>query len=228
MENLPIKSLAEADRPREKLLEKGRHVLSDAELIAVLLGSGSRDESAIELAKRIFLNTGNDLAVLSKFSVRDFQQFKGVGEAKAVALVAALELGRRRHALAGSVKTKVVTSADAFEMIKGVFQDLPHEEFWILLLNRGNRILRKEFISRGGLSGTVVDIRMVFKPAIQHLACSMILCHNHPSGNLQPSEADMKITRQLKEAGQLLDIPVLDHLIVSDCKYYSFADEGAM
>jgi DNA repair protein RadC len=228
MENNTIKSWSEADRPREKLLDKGRHVLSDAELIAILIGSGSRNESAVELSRRILGSAGNDLSELGKLSVTDLMQFKGMGEAKSVSILAALELGRRRKSPENTTRVKISSSEDAFLAIRSVFFDLPHEEFWMLLLNRANQIIRKEFLSRGGLSATVVDPRMVFKPAVQHLACAMILCHNHPSGNLLPSEPDVKITHQLKEAGKLLDIPVLDHLIVAGEKYYSFADQGML
>jgi DNA repair protein RadC len=228
MESITIKSWAEADRPREKMLDKGRHVLSEAELIAILIGSGSRDETAVELARRILAGAGNDLSELSKLTVSDLMKYKGVGQAKAIAILAALELGRRRKGSENPERRKIVSSADAFEEIRPVLLDLPHEEFWILLLNRANQIMRRECLSKGGLTGTVVDPRMVFKPALQHLCCSVILCHNHPSGNLQPSEADLKITRQLQEAGKILDIPVLDHLIVAEEKYFSFADEGLM
>jgi DNA repair protein RadC len=228
MENLTIKTWAEEDRPREKLLEKGRHVLTEAELIGILIGSGSRDETAVGLAKRILASIDNDLAELGKMNVSDLMRFKGIGKAKAVSILAALELGRRRKPVESGSRSKLTSSNDAFQFIQNVFLDLPHEEFWILLLNRSNQVIRKEFISKGGVSGTVVDPKMVFKPALQYLACSMIICHNHPSGNLTPSASDLKITRQLKEAGQTLEIPVLDHLIVAEEKYYSFADNGLM
>ena len=226
MENISIKAWAEDDRPREKLLEKGRHVLSEAELIAILIGSGNRDETAVGLAQRILSSTGNDLRVLGKMGVHEFLKFKGIGEAKAVAIIAALELGRRRREAETSTPRKIISSADGFNIVKSVFLDLPHEEFWILLLRRSNHLIRKEFISRGGVSGTLVDPKMVFKPALEYLASSIILCHNHPSGNLKPSDADIKITGQLKEAGRSLEIPVLDHLIVADEEYYSFADNN--
>jgi DNA repair protein RadC len=160
--------------------------------------------------------------------VNDLMRFKGIGKAKAVSILAALELGRRRNSTEMGSKKKVISSDDAFRIVQTTFSDLPHEEFWVILLSRSNQLIRKELISKGGVSGTVVDPKMVFKPALQHLACAMILCHNHPSGNLKPSESDLKITRQLKEAGQTLEIPVLDHLIVGDGKYYSFADNGLM
>jgi DNA repair protein RadC len=228
MENLTIKSWAEDDRPREKLLEKGRHVLTEAELIGILIGSGSRDETAVGLAKRILSSIDNDLVELGKMNVNELMRFKGIGKAKAVSILAALELGRRRKPLVAASRVKVISSEDAFQFIQNVFLDLPHEEFWILLLSRSNQVIRKEFISKGGVSGTVVDPKMVFKPALNYLACSMIICHNHPSGNLKPSASDLKITKQLKEAGLTLEIPVLDHLIVAEEKYYSFADNGLM
>jgi len=228
MEKLTIKSWAEADRPREKMLEKGRQALSDTELIAILIGSGSRELTAVELSKQILKSTGNDLESLGKLSVNDLVKFKGMGEAKAVTIIAALELGRRRKASGTGQRSKVSTSADAFEYMRSVFADLPHEEFWIVLLNRANQIIRRELISRGGMSGTVVDPKMIFRPALQFLACSIILCHNHPSGSLLPSEADLKITRQLKDAGNMLDIPVLDHLIIAGDSYYSFTDQGML
>jgi DNA repair protein RadC len=228
MENTTIKSWAEDDRPREKLLEKGRHVLSEAELIAILIGSGNREETAVDLAKRILSSTGYDLHALGKLGVNDLLRFKGIGEAKAVGILAALELGRRRKLAEPLVRDKISSSAEAFQLMKSLFADLPHEEFWILLLSRSSRVIRKECISRGGLSGTVVDPKIVFKSALQNTASSMILFHNHPSGNLKPSEADLRITIQLKDAGRLLEIPVLDHLIVADEEYYSFADNCLM
>jgi DNA repair protein RadC len=228
MENLTIKSWAEDDRPREKLLEKGRHVLTEAELIGILIGSGNQEETAVGLAQRILASINNDLAELGKLNVSDLMRFKGIGQAKAVSILAALELGRRRRPVATGERTKLTSSQDAFQLIQSTFLDLPHEEFWMILLNRSNQLIRKECVSKGGVSGTVVDPKMVFKPALQYLACSMIICHNHPSGNLNPSASDIKITKQLKEAGRTLEIPVLDHLIVAEEKYYSFADNGLM
>lgn len=225
---LSIKNWAEEDRPREKLLGKGRHVLSDAELIAILIGSGSRDESAVELSKRILARHGNNLNELAKLSVNDLMKFKGVGEAKAISIVAALELGRRRKEAETQKREKINSSRDIFNYVHPQFIDLPHEEFHVLLLSRSNAVIRKEFVSRGGVSGTVVDPKIIFKIALEHLASSIILCHNHPSGNLRPSDPDISLTKKLKEAGALLEIPVLDHLIISDTGYFSFADEGLM
>jgi DNA repair protein RadC len=223
-----IKNWAEEDRPREKLLLKGRHVLTDAELIAILIGSGTKKESAVELSKRILSQFGNSLNELAKLSVQDLMKFKGIGEAKAVSIVAALELGRRRKPDENSKRDKIISSKDIFEIMRADFQDLPHEEFHILLLNRTNFLIRKEKISTGGISATIVDAKLVFKKAIEHLATSVVLCHNHPSGNLKPSDEDIKLTKKIKEAGANLEIPILDHLIISDTTYFSFADEGMM
>jgi DNA repair protein RadC len=214
-ESLTIKAWAEEDRPREKLLERGRQALSDAELIAILIGSGSRNESAVELSKRMLAACGNNLHELSKWTVTDLIKFKGMGSAKAVSILAALELGRRRKEHSAEKRLPLHTSMDGFREVQALFQDLPHEEFWILLLNRSNHLIRKEFISRGGLSGTAVDPRIIFKTALQYLASGIILCHNHPSGNLRPSEQDKNITHRLRQAGQLLEIHVLDHLIIA-------------
>ncbi len=221
-----IKSWAEDDRPREKLLAKGRQVLTDAELIAILIGSGNREESAVELSKRILSTTSNNLNELSKLSVNDLMKFKGIGEAKAISIVAALELGRRRKETEGLKREKITSSKEAFEVMKSVFMDLPYEEFWLLLLNRSNNLIKKEFISRGGVAGTVVDAKIIFKMAVENLASSVMLFHNHPSGNLKPSDADIKITKNIKEAGRVMDINLLDHIIIADERYFSFNDEG--
>ena len=229
LENIPIKSWAEEDRPREKLLNKGRQSLTDAELIAVLIGSGNKEETAVELSKRILKEAGgNNLNDIAKLTVNDLMKFKGIGEAKAIAITAALELGRRRKESETTKRQKIVLSSDAYEFIKPIFLDLPHEEFWTLLLNRSNYVIKKELISRGGVAGTVVDAKIIFKSAIENLANAIILCHNHPSGNVKPSDADIKLTRSLKDAGKLLEIQVLDHVIVTDTDYYSFADNGMM
>jgi len=225
---LPITSWAEGDRPREKLLSKGRHILSDAELIAILIGSGTKNESAVELSKKILFQFKNDLNQLAKLSVQDLMKFKGIGEAKAISIVAALELGRRRKATETVKREKITSSKDAFEIIHSHFIDLPHEEFHALLLNRSNTIVTKEFVSRGGIAGTIVDPKIIFKTALQHLASSIVLCHNHPSGNIKPSAEDISLTKKLKEAGILLDIPILDHLIITNDAYFSFADEGLL
>lgn len=223
---LGIKAWAEQDRPREKLMEKGRHVLTEAELIAILIGSGSKDETAVELSKRILSSVGNNLNDLGKLNINELVKFKGIGEAKAISVMAALELGRRRKDAELIKKDKITTSKDVYDIMKPILLDLPHEEFWLLILNRANLVVKKELISRGGVSGTVVDTKIIFKAAIENYACSIVICHNHPSGNLKPSEADIRITKNIKEAGKLMEIPLLDHLIVSENGFYSFADEG--
>jgi len=228
MEHLSIKSWAEEDRPREKLMLKGKHVLSDAELIAILIGSGNADESAVELSKRILADAQNNLQELSRKSVKDLTLFKGVGEAKAISIVAALELGRRRKEATGIIRSKISTSKDAVEIFQPLLGDLLHEEFWILFMNRANHILGRQQVSKGGMSGTVVDPKLIFKAALDMKASSIILCHNHPSGNLKPSESDIKLTKSLSEAGRVLEIPVLDHVIVTQNGFISFADEGMM
>jgi DNA repair protein RadC len=225
---LNIKSWAEEDRPREKLVGKGRQILSEAELIAILIGSGSRDETAVELSKRILSAVGNNLNELAKLGVKELTKFKGVGEAKAVSIVAALELGRRRRESEIIRREKITTSRDVYDSLKGKIADLPHEEFWLIILNRANAIVKKELISRGGVTGTVVDTKLIFKAALEHYASSIVICHNHPSGNLKPSEADIKITKSIKEAGKIMEIPLIDHLIITENGYYSFADEGVI
>tara|TARA_B100000378_G_scaffold74846_1_gene58096 strand:- start:450 stop:1145 length:696 start_codon:yes stop_codon:yes gene_type:complete len=229
-ENKPfsIKYWAEGDRPREKLLQKGKMSLSDAELIAILIGSGSREESAVQLSKRILAASENKLNELGKLSVQQLTKFKGIGEAKAITIVAAMELGRRRRG-EEAVRRKQITSADAvFEVMQPIIGDLGHEEFWILYLNNSNKILQKLQLSKGGMTGTLVDVRLAFKNALEVGATSVILAHNHPSGTLKPSEADKQLTRKLKLAGESLDIKVLDHLIVTQKSYFSFANEGIL
>lgn len=226
-EKLAITAWAEEDRPREKLLTKGKQALSDAELIAIILGSGSREESAVSLAQRILNSVENNLNDLGRSSLSELQKFKGIGEAKAISIAAALELGRRRQLSDIRERPKITCSADAFQAIAPILMDLPHEEFWILILNRSNIVIGREKISSGGVAGTVVDAKNVFLKAIQkERSTGIILCHNHPSGNLQPSQADISLTKKLKSGGQLIDISVHDHLIVSEKGYYSFADEG--
>jgi DNA repair protein RadC len=223
---IPIKQWSEDDRPREKLLLKGRAALSNAELIALLLGSGTRNESAVDLAKRILDQSGHNLSELARCQLSDLQKFKGVGIAKGVTILAALELGNRKRGQDALVREKVAGSRDVFELFHGELADAQYESFWILLLNRANRVIRKVNISEGGISGTVADPKKIFKMALEHNASSVILCHNHPSGNNQPSEADIRLTRKLKDAGLMLDLPVLDHLIIGGDSYFSFADEG--
>jgi len=223
-----IKSWAEEDRPREKLMAKGRAALSDAELMAILLGSGTAKLSAVDVAKLVLNAAQNDLNALARFSVKELMKQKGIGEAKAITIVAALELGRRRKETAASQRTTITCSTDIYNAIRPNLQDLPHEEFWIVLLNRANVVMRKQSVSIGGVAGTVADPKLIFKHALEQLASSIILVHNHPSGNRNPSAADIALTRKLKEAGQFLDLPILDHLIYTDLGYYSFADEGML
>ncbi|MEI6767037.1 MAG: DNA repair protein RadC [Bacteroidota bacterium] len=225
---LSIREWAEDDRPREKLVSKGKSALSDAELLALLLRSGSRNESAVELGRRILNRVNGNLIGLSKLSLAELITFKGVGEAKAIAILAALELGRRRREAEVEERKAIVTSRDVFEFMQSNLSDIGHEEFWVLLLSRSNKIIKKIPISEGGLTGTVADPRRIFRAAVEHGCCSMILCHNHPSGNVQPSDADIKLTRKLKDAGTLLDITVLDHVICGEENFFSFADEGMM
>lgn len=225
-EKLNIKAWAEEDRPREKLLSKGRTTLSDAELIAILIGSGNRNETAVELSKKILKSIDNDLNKLGKLSVKELMQFKGIGEAKAISIVAALELGRRRKNTDNQLKKTIKSSKDVFEEVIGVMSDLPHEEFWVLFLDRRNAVIKKSNVSKGGVSGTVADAKIIFKEAMQLLASAVVLCHNHPSGNLKPSDADIQLTKKMKEIGNLVDVPVLDHLIITDKSYFSFGDEG--
>lgn len=223
---LSIKEWAVEDRPREKMLEKGVRSLSDAELIAILIGSGNLDETAVEVSRRIMVSVNNNLNELGKKSITDLQKFKGIGPAKAITITAAMELGRRRKETEPEEKAKITTSGDAAIIFKPLLSDLPHEEFWVLLLNRNNLVIDKFMVSQGGLAGTIIDVRIILKTALEKLACSMVLCHNHPSGNLTPSEADKDITKKIKEAGRYMDIPVLDHLIIGNDAYFSFADEG--
>ncbi len=226
--NVPIKTWAEEDKPREKLLLNGRRSLSDAELIAILIGSGSRDESAVDLSKRILRYYGNDLSVLGKLSVQELSKFKGIGEAKAIAIIAALELGRRRKETEQQKTTSITCSQDIYNLLSHSFLDLLHEEFWVVLLNRANKVLAKVLISKGGQSATISDPKIIFKTALEHNAAAIILAHNHPSGNLKPSSEDLNLTKKLVLAAKLLDIGVLDHIIFADTLYFSFADEGLM
>jgi len=225
---LNIKSWAEEDRPREKLLNKGAQALSDTELLAILLRSGSREETAVGLAQRVLHAADNNLNELGRQPLSALTKFKGLGETKALTILAALELGRRRQLADAKDRPHVKSSRDAYNAISPIIADLPHEEFWILMLNRANRIISRERVSVGGVTGTVVDARIVFKRALDMLACSIVLCHNHPSGNLSPSQADIDLTKKMKAAGKTLDILVVDHLIISNEGYYSFGDEGLL
>ncbi len=223
-----IKNWSEDDRPREKLLQKGRTALSDAELIAILISSGSREESAVSLSQRILASAENNLNQLGKLTIKDLMQFKGIGEAKAITIAAALELGRRRRAGEALNRKKITSSQSVFELMQPIIGELPHEEFWIVYLNNSNKVLQTSQLSKGGITGTLVDVRLAFKNALQLGAVAIILAHNHPSGTLKPSQPDIKLTQKLKTAGESLDIKVLDHLIITEKAYFSFADESMM
>ncbi|OFY49284.1 MAG: hypothetical protein A2W85_15465 [Bacteroidetes bacterium GWF2_41_31] len=229
MEKIPIHQWSEDDRPREKMMLKGKGQLSKAELIAILIGSGNTEESAVALSKRILNSVDNNLAELSRLSISDLTKFKGIGPAKAISIVAALELGRRRRADDVLIdKQKITSSQDAYNLLYADLSDKYHEEFWILLLDRANKVIRKVNISEGGLTGTVADPKKIFQLALEQHASGIILAHNHPSNNLQPSLNDMDLTKKIVSGGKSLDINILDHLIIGNDKFYSFADEGAM
>ncbi len=220
-----IKNWSQDDQPREKLRDKGKLTLSDAELVAILIGSGNRNESAVDLCKRILASVDNNLNVLGKVSLKHLMEFNGIGEAKAITITAALELGRRRKFEDAVKQEKITSSRDVYDIMQPVLGELSHEEFWVIYLNNSNKVLQKQQLSKGGITGTLVDVRLVLKQALEVGATALILCHNHPSGTLKASEADKKITQKLKTAGLSLDIKVLDHIIVTEKAYFSFADE---
>lgn len=223
-----IKNWSESDRPREKLILKGKESLSDAELLAILIGSGSRNESAVSLCKRILKDNAQKINVLAKLDVKQLMAYKGIGEAKAISIVAALELGRRRRGEEALELTKITSSTNVFELMQPILGDLHHEEFWVILLNNSNKIIHKSALSKGGITGTLVDLRLLFKNALAFGAVSLILAHNHPSGTLKPSKADLDITKRIKNAASTLDMKLLDHLIITDKSYFSFADESLL
>jgi DNA repair protein RadC len=226
---LSIKEWAEDDRPREKLLLKGRNSLSDAELIAILISTGTRNESAVDLTKRILASVENNLDKLAKLSINELKNFNGMGEAKALSVIAALELGRRRNSVSSEDDTmRIRLSNDSYRIIRPELDDLPHEEFWVLLLNRSNLVLKKTQISRGGVNSTTVDPKMVFRAALNAAASGIVLCHNHPSGTVKPSEQDIRLTKRLREGAGIMDIALLDHIIVGANTYFSFADDGLL
>ncbi len=225
---MTIKKWAEQDRPREKLLLKGKAALSEAELVAILIGSGNKDQTAVELAQQLLNHCGNNLNTLAKLSIKDLQKFRGIGEAKAISIISALEIGRRRKNSDPDQKIKIHSSQDAFDFIHGDLIDLDHEEFWIILLKRNNEVILKQQVSRGGVSGTVVDSKIIFKKALEETASGLILVHNHPSGSLRASKEDTALTKKIKEAGRSLDINLLDHLIIANNSFYSFADENSL
>jgi len=224
--SLKISSLAEEDRPREKLLLKGKASLSEAELIAILIGSGTRSLSAVDLSKHILASVNNDLAQLARLSVTELQRFKGIGEAKAISIVSALELGRRRKLAEPQKRAKITSSSDVYELMKPELSDASVEHFYVIMLNSANQVIRKQVISQGGTTATIADPKLIFKYALDHMANSIILVHNHPSGNKKPSDADIRLTKKLVEAGKNLDLSVLDHVIFTDVGYFSFADES--
>lgn len=223
-----IKYWADDDKPREKLMLKGKSALSDAELLAILIGSGSRNESAVELSKRILASVQNNLNILGKMSIQQLMKFKGIGEAKAISIMAAGELARRRRGEDFQELIKITSSRIIFEIMQPIIGELPHEEFWVLYLNNANKIIYKAQLSKGGITGTVVDVRLLLKTALEHNAVSFVLTHNHPSGKLAASEADIQITQKLKLAAKQLDMSVIDHIIVTENGYFSFADEGIL
>ena len=227
-DSFSIKKWSLDDRPREKLLNKGKDVLTNAELVAILIGSGNREESAVALSKRILSSVDNNLNAVGKLSINQLLKFKGIGEAKAVSIAAALELGRRRRIEDVAEVHKITGSNIVFEILQPLLGELPHEEFWILYLNNANKVLTMHQLSKGGMTGTLVDVRLVLKKALETGAVALIVAHNHPSGTLKPSQADKNITEKLQQAAKSLDIKVLDHLIITEKAYFSFADEGLL
>ena len=226
--NLSIKQWKEDDRPREKMLSKGKEALSDAELIAILIGSGNREESAVALSKRILASVNNNLNELATLSVNDLMQFKGIGEAKAITIITAITIGRRTQLENALVKPVITSSKAVFNIMQPRIGNLAHEEFWIIYVNNSNKVIHSEQLSKGGVTGTLVDIRLLFKKAMELLATGIIICHNHPSGKLIPSLSDKNITKKIKEAGQILEVKLLDHLIITEKDYYSFADNSIL
>lgn len=228
MKKMTIKSWAVDDRPREKLFAKGPSSLSTAELIAILIGSGNKQESAVDLSKRILMSVDNNIHQLSKLTPEKLTLFKGIGLAKAISIITALELGKRRQLANIAINPKITSSKDAYHIMQPLLGSLPHEEFWVLYLNNANKVLSKNQLSKGGITGTMVDVRLVLKTALEVGATGIILAHNHPSGTLKPSEADKQLTTKLSVAAKSLDIKVLDHLIITEKAYFSFADENIL
>jgi DNA repair protein RadC len=226
--SFPIKNWSEDDKPREKMLRKGLASLSDAELVAILIGSGNTEESAVTLSKRILASVNHELGELGRLTIPQLLKFKGIGKAKAVTIAAALELGRRRRSEAAGKISRISSSREVFELMQPLIGELPHEEFWIVYLNNANRVLQTVRLSIGGITGTLVDVRLVMKQALERGAVALILAHNHPSGTLKPSEADRQLTLRLKKAASALDIKILDHLIITTRDYFSFADQNIL
>ena len=227
VKKLTIKDWNADDRPREKLLKKGISALSDAELLTILISTGTRSQSALDLARAVLSSVDNNLHLLGKRTVADLMKINGIGEAKAISIISALELGRRRRN-SDLERAEIKGSSDVFAIMQPILADLPHEEFWVLFLNRANRVIDKVCVSRGGVSGTMVDVKIVMKLALERLASSLILVHNHPSGNTNVSAEDRKITKMMQDASSLLDIKVLDHLVVADNRFVSFADDDML
>lgn len=225
---MSIKFLAEDDRPREKFLLKGKTSLSDSELLAIILGSGNNEDSAVELARKILASVGNNWQNLSKLSIKDLMKFKGIGEAKAISVAATLEIGRRKASQEMPEKTSISSARDSYNVFSQHLSDLRTEEFWAIFLNQKNQIVYKTQISKGGISGTLVDVRVLFRIALEHFATSIIVAHNHPSGSLKPSLEDIQITKSIKNAGEILNVTLLDHLIIGDNSFLSFAEEGLL
>lgn len=228
LKHLNIKALAEDDRPREKFAGLGRGSLSDAELIAIILGSGNRSETAVQLAQRMLSSCSNNINELAKLSLNDLRKFNGIGIAKAINIAAVFELGRRRKKSETIAKVKITSSNIAYELLHKRLSDLPHEEFWVLLLNRANEVTKEERLSKGGVSGTVVDVRLICKMAVENTASGIVIAHNHPSGQIIPSEQDKSITKKLKEALKMFEISLLDHVIIGEQKYFSFSDDNLL
>lgn len=223
--NTPINQWADDDRPREKLILKGKRALSDAELLAILIGSGTREESAVDLCKRILASCSNSLNQLGRLEVMDLVKFKGIGEAKAISIIAALEIGRRRRELEPEKRPIINSSAQLFNILYPLMADLNVEEFWMVHLNKANKVMFTERVSSGGVSGTLVDPKRIFSSALNRLSAGIIVAHNHPSGALKPSQQDIRLTKTLYNAGNLLDIKLLDHIIIAGNSYFSFADQ---
>ncbi|MBE0675349.1 MAG: DNA repair protein RadC [Bacteroidales bacterium] len=223
---IKITEWSPSDRPREKLIEKGAATLSDAELLAILISSGTKEKSAVDLGRELLLLAGNNLNALGRLGIPELKTLHGIGEAKAVTIAAALELGRRRKLAEAPENGQIKSSADVFNIFHPLLGDLTHEEFWILFLNRSNKTINRMKISQGGVSGTVTDVRIIMKKAVENLASGLVVCHNHPSGNNNPSESDIQITQKIRDAGSLLDVQLLDHIIIAGSAYYSFADNG--
>lgn len=229
MKKNTIKNWSEDERPREKLITHGAHTLSDSELLAIIINHGTREKSALELAKEVLNDAGNDWAVLSRKSNKDLQKINGIGLAKSISILATLEIANRKQLRTSQNQDKAITSSnDAAEILIPILRDYPHEVFYMLLLNQKNKIIHKQILSTGGITSAIVDVRMLMKIALEHLAISMIVAHNHPSGNLQPSNADKSLTQKIKNAGEILDIKLLDHIIIGGNNYYSFADNGIL